>query len=81
MVIIYNKREFESSSLEEIAWTASYSNIERCLVYNGKEKFISRNHVQSVIKFGIDIVPAKPDEVPDAVRLHAESNMHRLDDE
>lgn len=81
MKILYAKREVQPDSPDEIAWTASWSYAGRCLTYNGKERFIGRNHVQSVIKFGIDLIPAKADEVPSAVRLHAESNMSKLEDD
>ena len=81
MKIAYAKRETQPDRPTEIAWTASRNYIGRCLTYDGKERFIGKNHVQSVIKFGIDLVPAKPDEVPDAVRLHAEANMKKWIDE
>ena len=78
MKILYAKRERTPDSLNEIAWTASRSYAGRCLTYNGRGEFIGTNHVQSVIKFGLDLTPATPDEVPDWLRQHAKKGLWRL---
>ena len=79
--MIYAKAEFDYESDATIKYVAAFSYDDHCLVYNGREKFVGVNHVQSVIKFGIDLIPVQAKDVPQAIRLHAEANKWRLEQE
>jgi|Laugrefabdmm15sn_1035127.scaffolds.fasta_scaffold12728_2 hypothetical protein len=79
--MIYAIAEFDHVSETTIKYVAAESYSSHCLVYNGREKFVGVNHVQSVIKFGIDLSPVSAKEVPQAIRLHAEANKWRLEQE
>ena len=80
MSIQYAKREYGPDSLEEISWVAAWSFTGIGLTYDGRNQFVGTKHVQSVIKFGIDLIPAKREEVPESVRAHAEANISLTND-
>ena len=61
-----------------ISFVAYHDTAGRCLVYGSNMDFKGVNHVQSIIKFGVALVPVDTAIVPDAIVRHALDNAWRI---